>query len=171
MTGRAAALATTAIALAFIGFTMTAKPMPRLLWNASASVPIGFYGIVAVGRLAVGNLVVATPPKPLATVLALRGYLPLGVPLIKRILALPAQTVCRSGLLVAVDGVAAATALAQDSRGRELPAWQGCRVIAPNEVFLMNSDEAASFDGRYFGPISLSAIVGCALPLWTFPKQ
>jgi conjugative transfer signal peptidase TraF len=171
MTGRAAALATTAIALALMSFTMTAKPLPRLLWNASASVPIGLYGIVAVGKLAVGNLVVATPPKPLATVLALRGYLPLGVPLIKRVFALSGQSVCRKGLRIAVDGVAAATALAQDSRGRALPAWQGCRVITPNEVFLMNSDEAASFDGRYFGPISLSVIVGCALPLWTFAKQ
>jgi len=171
MTGRAAAFTVMAIALALITFTMTAKPMPRLLWNASASVPLGLYGIAALGKLAIADLVVVAPPKPLATFLALRGYLPLGVPLIKHVFALPRQSVCRNGLLVAVDGIAAGRALAHDWRGRALPAWHGCRVITSGEVFLMNSDEAASFDGRYFGPIPRSAIVGRALPLWTLAKR
>jgi conjugative transfer signal peptidase TraF len=171
MTGRAPTLMTMAVALALINFTMAAEPMPRLLWNASASVPIGLYGIEPIEKLAVMNLVVATPPPPLASFLAARGYLPLGVPLIKPTLALPGQNVCRNGLLVTVDGIVAGTALTHDWRGRPLPAWRGCRVIAPEEVFLMNSDETASFDGRYFGPTPLSAIVGRALPLWTFAKR
>jgi conjugative transfer signal peptidase TraF len=171
MTGRAVALGIMTIGIAFVVFTITAKPTPRLLWNASASVPIGLYGMASAGKLALMNLVVATPPQPLASFLAERGYLPLGVPLIKHILAVPGQSVCRNGLLIVIDGIAAGTALTRDSRGRALPAWQGCRVIAPDEVFLMNSDEAASFDGRYFGPTQLSAIVGRALPLWTFAKR
>src|SRR6516225_9881250 len=57
-----------------------------------------------VGKVAVTNLVVAMPPDPLATFLAERGYLPLGVPLIKRILALPGQSVCRNELAIIVDG-------------------------------------------------------------------
>jgi conjugative transfer signal peptidase TraF len=171
MTGRAGTLMTMAVALALMNFTMVAEPMPRLLWNASASVPIGLYGIAPIEKLAVMKLVVAMPPQPLASFLAARGYLPLGVPLIKPILALPGQMVCRTGLLVTIDGIAAGAALAHDWRGRALPVWQGCRMIAPNEVFLMNSDEAASFDGRYFGPIPLSAIVGRAFPLRTFARQ
>jgi len=47
---------------------------------------------------------------------------------------------------------------------------QGCRAIAQDEVFLMNWDEPASFDGRYFGPIPLGAIVGRAKALWTFDR-
>ena len=170
MTRRAVALFVMAVGVAFITFTMTARPMPRLLWNASASVPIGLYGIEPPGKLAVTNLVVAAAPE-LATFFAERGYLPLGVPLIKRILALPGQSVCRTGLLITVDGKAVGTALAQDSRGRALPVWQGCRLIARDEVFLMNSDEAGSLDGRYFGPIPVTAIVGRALPLWTLARQ
>jgi type IV secretory pathway protease TraF len=38
------------------------------------------------------------PPAPLATFLDLNGYLPIGVPMLKRILAVPEQTVCRTGL-------------------------------------------------------------------------
>src|SRR5207249_9515166 len=40
-----------------------------------------------------------------------------------------------------------------DRRGRPLPVWQGCRAIAQDEVSLMNWNEPASLDGRYFGPI------------------
>ena len=171
MNGRAVALAVTIVGIALMVFTMTAKPMPRLLWNASASVPIGLYGVEPVGRLAVANLVVAAAPGPLTNVFAERDYLPLGVPLIKRILALPGQSVCRNGLLITVDNKAVGTALAYDSRGRALPVWQGCRRIAHDEVFLMNVDAAASLDGRYFGPTPLTAIVGRALPLWTSTRQ
>ena len=52
-----------------------------------------------------------------------------------------------------------------------LPAWQGCRVIARGEVFLMNWDEPQSLDSRYFGPIPLSAIIGRAEPVWTFEEE
>jgi conjugative transfer signal peptidase TraF len=158
MTSRSATLVVMIIGVAVVTHTMGAKPMPRFVWNASESVPLGLYSVEPVGKLAVTNLVVAMPPDPLATFLAERGYLPLGVPLIKRILALPGQSVCRNEL-------------AHDRRGRVLPLWQGCRVIAQGEVFLMNWDEPASLDGRYFGPIPLHAIVGRAKPVWTFEDE
>jgi conjugative transfer signal peptidase TraF len=171
MTGRAVALSVMTVGVAFTTFTMTGNPMPRLLWNASASVPIGLYGIEPVGKLSFADLVVAVAPGPLGTLFAQRGYLPLGVPLIKRILALPGQFVCRTGLLITIDGKAVGAALAHDPRGRALPVWQGCRLIARNEVFLMNVDQAASLDGRYFGLTPFSAIVGRAVPLWTSAQQ
>ena len=58
---------------------------------------MGLYGVQPAYRLIVTDLVVAFPPEPLATFLAEGGYLPRGVPLIKRILALPEQIVCRNG--------------------------------------------------------------------------
>lgn len=167
MTRRAVALSVMTAGVAFMTFTITANPTPRLLWNASASVPVGLYGVEPVGKLAVADLVVAIAPGPLATLFAKRGYLPLGVPLIKRILALPGQLVCRTGWFITVDHKAVGAALAHDPRGRALPVWQGCRLIAHGEVFLMNVDQAASLDGRYFGPTPFSAIVGRAVPLWT----
>jgi conjugative transfer signal peptidase TraF len=141
-----------------------------LLWNASASVPIGLYSVEPIDQLAVTNLVVAMPPNSLATFLAERDYVPLGMPLIKRILALRGQSVCRNERVISVDGIAMGMALAHDRQGRPLPIWQGCQAIAEGDVFLMNWDEPASFDGRYFGPIPLRAIIGRAKPLWTFDK-
>ena len=61
----------------------------------SESVPKGLYGVQPARRIIVTELVVVLPPEPLATFLANGGYLPRGVPLIKRILALPEQIVCR----------------------------------------------------------------------------
>jgi len=147
--------------------TMGPKPAPSLVWNASESVPVGLYRVRPAGKLTVTNLVVALPPEPLATFLAEAGYLPRGVPLIKRILALPGQTVCRTGLAIMVDGIEMGMARERDSRGRRLPAWQGCRIVSKGEVFLMNWDEPASLDGRYFGPIAISSIIGYAEPLST----
>ena len=90
---------------------------------------------------------------------------------LKRFVALPGQSVCRSELLISVDGIEMGAALEHDRHGRTLPAWQGCRVIARGEVFLMNWDEPQSLDSRYFGPIPLSAIVGRAEPVWTFEEE
>ena len=83
MTGRSATLVVMVIGIVLLTFTMGAKPMPRFVWNASESVPLGLYNVAPADNLAVTNLVVAMPPEPLATFLANRGYLPLGVPLIK----------------------------------------------------------------------------------------
>jgi conjugative transfer signal peptidase TraF len=158
-------------AVAVVTFTMGAKPIPRFVWNASESVPIGLYSVQPVDQLMVTSLVVAIPPEPIATFLAEGGYLPRDVPLIKRILALPGQSVCRNELLISVNGIEMGAARERDRLGRPLPAWQGCRVLARGEVFLMNWDEPASLDGRYFGPIPSSAIVGRAEPLWTFEEN
>jgi antirestriction protein ArdC len=63
--------------------------------------------------------------------------------------------------------VAIGEARERDSRGRPLPSWQGCRVIAVGEVFFMNALSADSLDGRYFGPLPAASIFGRAAPLWT----
>src|SRR5258708_10803449 len=110
----------------------------RFIWNASASVPIGLYAIRPAGALHVTELVVVRPPTALASFLDQRRYLPKGVPMLKRILALPGQTVCRSDRTITVDGIAMGEALDRDRNGRALPTWHGCRVVGGDEVFLMN---------------------------------
>ena len=157
------------MALATIGVGYPAlPPMPtKLMWNASASAPIGFYTIDFDGPFEVTDLVAVDAPEPLATFLATRGYLPSGVPLLKRVLGVSGQTVCRSSLTITVDGVEVGAALEEDRIGRDLPVWQGCRRIHTGEVFLMNWQVRDSLDGRYFGLTSTDQIIGHAVPLWT----
>lgn len=152
--------------LAFVGAAVF-PISPRFIWNASASVPIGLYAIRPSSPLYVTELVVVRPPAALATFLDSRRYLAKGVPMLKRILALAGQTVCRADRTITVDGVVMGLALDSDSHGRPLPSWQGCRVVAGDEVFLMNWQSRDSLDGRYFGPLPASTIIGRADPLWT----
>jgi type IV secretory pathway protease TraF len=55
----------------------------------------------------------------------------------------------------------------RDDRNRPLPAWQGCRIIGKDEIFVMNWQSTDSLDSRYFGPLPASAVIGRALPVWT----
>jgi conjugative transfer signal peptidase TraF len=158
--------ATSAVVLG-VGLSVLFRPAPRLIWNASASVPIGLYAVRPSGALHVDELLVVLPPEPLATFLDERHYLPKGVPLLKHVLALPGQTICRSDRTITVDGVTMGEALDRDHLSRSLPVWHGCRVIAGGDVFLMNRQSGDSLDGRYFGPLPTLSIVGRAYPLWT----
>jgi len=159
-------MATYFSAMAAVGAAFE-KPLPRLIWNASASTPVGLYAVRPRGALRDTELVVVMPPEPIASFLADGGYLPRGVPLMKRVLALPGQIVCRHGLRITIDQVEVGDAQARDRRGRDLPDWQGCQTVATGDVFLMNPGVPDSLDGRYFGPLPASSIVGRAVPLWT----
>ncbi len=53
-----------------------------------------------------------------------------------------------------------------DRRGRPLPNWTGCRTLAEDEVFLLMEGVPDSFDGRYFGPVPMTAIIGKLASLW-----
>lgn len=140
---------------------------PRLVWNASASVSIGFYTIAPADRIEVPDLVAVLPPEPIADFMVHRGYIARDVPLLKHVVGLPGQQVCRDGRAITVDAVPLGEARDRDSRGRDLPVWQGCRIIAEGEVFLMNLDVSDSLDGRYFGPLPASTVIGRATPLFT----
>lgn len=143
-------------------------PAPlRLVWNASASVPIGLYDLDPPRHLAIGDLVAVMPDKPLADFMVERGYIGRGVPLMKHVAALPGQQVCRISNVVTVDAVPFGDALDRDKRGRPLPVWQGCRRVADGDIFLMNPSVPDSLDGRYFGSIPARAVIGKATPLYT----
>jgi conjugative transfer signal peptidase TraF len=164
---RLATLTITGLAVLLVMVTSLLQPVPRLIWNASASVPIGLYAVKPVSVHHVGDLVAVRPPEALAAFLETRGYLARGVPLLKHIAALPGQTICRTRRVITVSGVTMGHALDRDRLGRMLPDWDGCLLVADNEVFLMNWRSASSLDGRYFGPLPASTIVGRADPLWT----
>ncbi len=167
MTRRAAWTAVAATATALMLAPIVAPPRPALLWNATASTPVGLYWLQAPGAPQDGELVAAMPPAPIASYLAHGGFLPRGVPLMKRILGRPGQTVCRAGLLITIDAVEVGDAQAHDRRARDLPVWAGCRTVAPGEVFLMNPGVRDSLDGWYFGVLPASSIIGRAAPVWT----
>jgi conjugative transfer signal peptidase TraF len=140
-------------------------PPPRLLWNASASAPIGLYSVAPGAWLERGDMAVAWVPERYRQLAADRRYLPLGVPLVKRVAAYGGDKVCAVGNQIFVDGRRAAQRQIADSKGRPMPKWSGCIRLHGREVFLL-MDNPASFDGRYFGATKGAEIIGKARRLW-----
>ena len=163
---RATAAAASVFVLSFAAVALT-DPLPRIIWNASASAPLGLYRIRPDSDPPVGALIAVAPPERLGHWMAERGYLGHDVPLLKHVAAKTGQRVCRIGATVSVDERAVAVALIRDRIGRPLPAWQGCRMLAAGELLLLNPDHPDSLDGRYFGPLPASTVLGRAIPILT----
>ncbi|WP_253445607.1 S26 family signal peptidase [Halomonas sp. Y3] len=160
--------------LAAMAWASFVQPLPGLIYNPSDSVAVGWYRLDPLQhrsgplppRLEVGSVVLTTLPPEAAALAAQRGYLPGHVPLLKRVGAIAPQHVCLTANQVRIDGVPVATTLPADRMGRPLPSWRQCRQLRPGELFLLSTTNPASFDGRYFGPVSASAVIGIAHPLW-----
>jgi len=60
-----------------------------------------------------------------------------------------------------------AQAREREHLGRPLPTRRGCFLLHPGQVFLLNWDEPASLEGRYFGAFPIEAVLGRAVPVWT----
>ncbi|MET0245595.1 MAG: S26 family signal peptidase [Sphingomonas sp.] len=141
------------------------SPAPRLVWNASASAPIGLYWVWPGDAPARGEMAIAWIPRRWRALAAERHYLPGNVPLVKRVAAADGDLVCGSGPRVFVNGVAVANRLARDPSGRALPWWQGCQRLARGDYLLL-MDAPGSFDGRYFGTSPGRDLVGRARLIW-----
>lgn len=150
-----------------LALTLAFPPAPRLVWNASPSVPVGLYRVWPAARVATGDMVVVRLPDAARALAARRRYLPASVPAVKRIAATAGARVCARGAAIFIDGVRVATRLAVDRRGRPLPWWRGCRRLAPNEIFLLVKGSPRSFDGRYFGPSRRRDVIGRACLLFS----
>lgn len=148
-----------------VGASLAFHPAPRWVWNETASVPIGLYCIQPTVPVRVGDIVALRLPEREATLLATRGYLPFGVPLLKPVAALTGQSVCRIGTHVSIDGKAVGDAKSVDHRGRKLPVWRGCQRLGAGQVFVMNAAVPTSLDGRYFGVLSMDTVIGRAVPV------
>ncbi|MBE2212030.1 S26 family signal peptidase [Enterobacter sp. RHBSTW-00175] len=164
----------TACGLAALAWAAFVSPLPRLTYNPSDSVAVGWYRIepfeprtASLPRpLSVDSIVLVPLPAEAAALAAQRGYLPTRVPLLKRVGAVAPQHVCIVAGQIRIDGVPSAAVLPADRLGRPLPSWPQCRRLAPGELFLLSVTNPASFDSRYFGPVSASAVIGVAHPVW-----
>ena len=164
---RFTALLLTIAGLALLIEASFVRRTPRLIYNASDSVPVGWYRVESPDALHVGGIVLARLPSAPAAFAARRGYLPMRIPLLKRIGAMAPQVVCVRDGIVSIDSIPVAVTLFLDGSGRRLTAWPQCRRLRADELFLLSTTNPASFDSRYFGPVSASTVIGQARPLWT----
>lgn len=167
---RLALAALAAGGLAALAWAAFVQPAVRIVYNPSDSVPVGWYRIEPAHSLHVDSIVLTTLPADAAALAAQRGYLPAHIPLLKRVGAVAPQHVCIVNGVVRIDGVPVAAVLRADRWGRPLPSWPQCRPLVQGELFLLSVTNPASFDSRYFGPVSASAVLGVAQPLRLEPQ-
>lgn len=161
---RTAVLAAAAIGM--ITLPAILPPRPLLVWNASASAPIGLYAVAPPRALKRGDIVLVRLPESARALAARRHYLPANVPAIKRIAGVAGDRICARGTEIWIGRSKVAVRLVRDGAGRPLPAWSGCRRLRFDELFLLMTSATASFDSRYFGPVPTANIVGRARLLW-----
>jgi conjugative transfer signal peptidase TraF len=153
------------VGLGLVLLSAVLPPAPRLVWNASASAPKGLYTVTPDAWAEPGEMVIAWVPIRYRQLAASRRYLPMNVPLVKRVAAYAGDKVCASGQEIFVNGRRVAERRVTDVKGRTMPMWNGCIVLRGRQLFLL-MDNPASFDGRYFGPTDAADVVGKARLLW-----
>lgn len=160
---------------AFLGacFALAAGVRP----NLTPSLPVGLYHLRSLPtEPRRGDVVELCLPPAIAGFGIGRGYVGYGgcpdgsMPLLKPVAAVPGDTVQITPEAVLVNGVPVVPpALSTDSAGRLLPALaQGLYRVQPGEVWLLSDHERRSWDGRYYGPVPISALRHTAAPLLTF---
>jgi conjugative transfer signal peptidase TraF len=153
------------VGIAALAATVVAPPRPRLVWNVSPSAPTGLYRVRSGGRAAPGDIVIARVPAPWRRLAAERHYIPINVPLVKRVAAAEGDRICAVGRRIFVNGRPAAERRAFDGHGRPMPGWRGCITLGKGALLLL-TDAPDSFDGRYFGPTGAADIIGRARLIW-----
>ena len=161
-------LGASALGLAFLAVKPLADPSPIIVWNASESVPIGWY-YVSKRQPGNGEIAVIKPSEWVQMYAAQRGYLPSNVWLLKPIFASHPSVICRFGEHVLVDGKLVAKARHFDKKRRLLPSWKGCEMLKPGEVFVLGKHRD-SFDGRYFGAVNRDQVTGTAISFNSYFK-
>ncbi len=150
--------ASVSLALCACALAMAAEGRaPMFLINETPSLPKGLYLRSFALQPQMGSIVAVAQPPSARPYLASLGV-PVDMWLLKRVAAASGDHVCAEQSGVSTPRRWAAV-LERDRRGRALPRWRDCRVLAGGELFLLG-DTVTSFDSRYFGPISKGYVAG-----------
>jgi conjugative transfer signal peptidase TraF len=161
--------------LIFVGIFQLAGSF-GLRINTSPSLPVGLY--VTTDETA-AHLVEFCPAEPYAGLAIARGYRNAGAcadggaPLLKPVIARFGDVVKVSPAGLTVNGrlLANTAPMEVDTKGRALAAWPAGRYeVQAGTIWVASSYNRGSFDSRYFGPISLSAVRNRVKPMITGGK-
>jgi conjugative transfer signal peptidase TraF len=146
-------------------------------FNLTDSMPLGVWLVGRTGgELKRGDVVTVCLPTDTASAAFQSGYIGVGLcadsyePILKPIGAVAGDVVTVSSTGLAVNGVAVPNTVARqaDTTGRLMnPVPPGEYRVEPGTVWIIAPRHELSFDSRYFGPVSVSAVTGMASPLLT----
>jgi conjugative transfer signal peptidase TraF len=144
--------------------------------NTTPSIPVGVYRLTNEPIVKGAYVLFCPPPAPVFAMAKARGYLGAGFcpggygQLMKKILAVQDDlvTIGSDGIEVNGQQLPLSEPIKFDGGGRPLPGYKASRVLNSSEVLVMSDSNRGSFDGRYFGPIQRSQILGVIRPIFTW---
>lgn len=133
--------------------------------NVTPSLPRGLYHVYDCAPK-IGDIVVhSIDPYTLSYAIERGYYSPASRGFLKGVAALEEDELCWSDGALLINNVYAGAVSPHDSKARPLPQRFGCEVIQQGDFLPLVEGSQSSFDGRYYGPISLSFIKSCARKL------
>jgi conjugative transfer signal peptidase TraF len=138
----------------------------RLVWNRTASAPIGLYWLSHRSPTR-GDWVVVSRRSAPARWAQTHGFVGPDWPLLKQVSALPGDEICREDAQISINGHPAADALTRAASGVRMPVWTGCVTLGADEIFLLNA-HPRSLDGRYFAATPQADVDGVAVHILAF---
>lgn len=140
-----------------------------LTYQVTPSVPMGWYWISPPKYpLHRQQIVVFKPPRATRRFLQSHHWLPDAGMMMKYVIGIPGDWVCNEdGRIKVGDRILGPIWQKAPNSSVSLPVHHFCRIIKAHNYLLMNPSVENSYDGRYFGPVSKSAIKGIAHPIWT----
>lgn len=158
-----------------IGAIVLASPVLGLRLNLTESMPVGIYRVVQRPVLRGATVVICLDASnPVVREAIRRHYFQTGpcpgglLPFLKTVAAMPGDRVDLALDNVSVNGssIAGTRTLPVDFMGRAIPhVPRGRFTMAADQVLLLATHRAASFDGRYFGPSPIGAVKEVVVPL------
>ena len=147
--------------------------LPRqdvLFYNATESLPRGFYLRIPAAQIQRGDLVVYDPPPEVLSLALERGYAQSHeVRFLKRVGAVAGDVYAiRAHGAFWINEVYIGETRQTDSRGRFLPQLPSGEYTVTDGAFLPVGETTRSFDGRYTGIVPLTAVRAVVIPLWTW---
>lgn len=135
-----------------------------LSYQVTPSMPKGFYWVTPIhGSLHRNEVVVFKPPAQFEKYLTKKHWLPDDGVMMKHIVALPGDWVCKKDDYIWLNDKMLAPVFSHAPKGEALPSLAFCGTLLHNQYLLMSLRVPNSFDGRYFGPVSRRLIIGRAI--------
>lgn len=143
---------------------------PLFLYPSTPSLPAGLYMKIG-GKIERGSIVAFPVPEQAQAYQGSIGQVvDPGFLFLKPVIAISGDSLCNDAIDgFRINGVQTARTADRDRDGNALPVWQDCRSLADNELFTFTDHVANSFDGRYYGPIERSHVVGVYRMIWRNP--
>ena len=163
------ALVTGLSVTAMVAISTVMLDRPVVIYNATDSLPHGWYLIVPKTIYDRGDLVVFPVPVGVRRLVLQRHWLPAGAFLMKPVAGKPGDLLDTKHGRCLVNGSDFGAVDIIDRKRFPRPVFSASQRLKNGEVAVV-SHTCCSFDSRYFGPIMECDIIGVAWPIWTWER-